>query len=156
MTSWKGVSGIHVLFMDTIRLLKECVRHRMCASWTPYDCWNSVSGTECVLHGHHTIAERVCQAQNVCFISTTDSFQNIFLSNKYVYWHYFIWQLSWLTSRWLASFIKPRRAINNVSVGRHNFLRAEDKHLQHLFWKRGVTGIISNGSAYRPISWTLC
>jgi len=102
------------------------------------------------------LAEWVGLAQNVCFISTTDSFQNIFRSNKYVYWHYFIWQLSWLTSHWLASFIKPRRAINNVSVGNHNLLQAEDKHFQQLFWKRGVTGIISNGSAYRPISWTLC
>jgi hypothetical protein len=30
------------------------------------------------------IVERVCQAQNVCFISTTNSFQNVFRSNKYV------------------------------------------------------------------------
>ena len=129
----------NVCFMNTIRLAERLFQ-------TNNVCFINIT----------RLAEWVCQAQNVGFRSTTNSFQNIFLSNKYVHWLYFIWQLSWLTSRWLASFIKPRRAINNVSVGCHNFLRAEDKHFQHLFWTRRVTCIISNVSAYRPISWTLC
>jgi len=53
----------------------------MCVSLTLYDWLNG-----CVRHSFFmdTIrpVERVCEAQNVCFISTTDSSQNIFLSNK--------------------------------------------------------------------------
>jgi hypothetical protein len=32
---------------------RVCQAYTLC-SWTPYGCWKSVSGTECVLHEHHT------------------------------------------------------------------------------------------------------
>ena len=91
--------------------------------------------------------------QKVFFINTTNSFPNNFRSSKYVYSDII------LTSCRLASFIKPRRAINNVIVGCHTFLRAEDRHFQHHFWTCGVTCLLFLSGLFiirnRPISWTL-